>query len=93
MNTNVDLIISGTELFNELKIDSLAAKYTPTNHKNLYNLKQFKECFGYFFRKGSAAERSFMNLQDFEAVLKSAKKLQNQQVIINLNVFQIKTAN
>lgn len=75
MNTNVDLILSGTELFNQLNMKQIDE---PKNHQILSDLHQFKECFSYFFRKGSAAERSFLNLQDFDKVIHATKNLKQQ---------------
>lgn len=79
MNTNVDLIISGTELFKNLKLNE---QNGIRNHEMIGNLKQFKECFMHFFRKGSAAERFFTNSLDFEKVLDLVKNLKQQVRII-----------
>jgi hypothetical protein len=81
LNTNVDLILSATSLFNELNINSnkqndIAWK----NHHKLNNLNEFKECFINFFKKGSAAERSFTNLDSFNKVLKAAENLKQKDV-------------
>lgn len=75
MNTNVDLIISGTELFKILK---LSKEYDIKNHDMIKNLKQFKECFMHFFSKGSAAERFFTNSQDFDKILALVQNLEQQ---------------
>lgn len=42
-NTNVDLILSGTDLLNNLDLKADDSK----NHHVLTNLKDFKECFKY----------------------------------------------
>lgn len=75
MNTNVDLIISGTELFKILK---LSKDNDIINHDMIRNLKQFKECFMHFFSRGSAAERFFTNSQDFENILEIVQNLKQQ---------------
>jgi ADP-dependent glucokinase len=76
------LIVPGIELFKKL---GLKSSLIPKSHKNLNNLNEFRECFGYFFRKGSAAERSFQNLADFDTVLDSVKDLSKQQWFIGGN--------
>ncbi len=79
MNTNVDLIVSGTQLIKELKIkEANLAK----NHQIINDLKEFKECFKYYFQKGSAAERFFDNFNDFEIVLNATESLVHKQVNI-----------
>ncbi|CAF0950549.1 unnamed protein product [Brachionus calyciflorus] len=77
MNTNVDLILSGTELFKKLNINQNAIK----NHEMIENLQQFKECFLHFFRKGSAAERFFSRPEDFNHILETVKDLKKQWFI------------
>jgi ADP-dependent glucokinase len=74
--------VAGVELFRKL---GLKPSLTSSNHGNLNNLNQFRECFSYFFRKGSAAERSFQSLADFETVLESVKSLNKQQWFIGGN--------
>jgi len=79
MNTNVDLILSGTDLFKTLKIDS-----TDNNTENcqaINSLMEFKQCFKYFFKKGSAAERSFRSQSDFDHVLDGTKNLKKKYFI------------
>ena len=68
-----------SELLKEINIKSAVE---PINHKSLSNLEHFKECFVYFFRKGSAAERSFQYIEDFETLLAPIPKLKKQQVSI-----------
>lgn len=75
MNTNVDLILSGVSLFKKL---NLAGSGDFKNHGTINDLTQFKECFKYFFQKGSAAERSFERLDDFQHVLHHTKDLKKQ---------------
>lgn len=78
MNTNVDLIISGTELFKNLEIEH---NEETKNHELISNLTEFKQCFKHFFRKGSAAERFFTNSNDFNQVLDAVKNLKQQWFI------------
>ena len=79
MNTNVDLILSGTSLLNALNISNTIDS---KNHGTINDLKQFKECFKYFFQKGSAAERSFEKLTDFQHVLSHTNDLKKQVNIL-----------
>jgi hypothetical protein len=48
------------------------------------DLNEFKECFKYYFQKGSAAERFFDNFNDFEIVLNATESLVHKQVKLNL---------
>lgn len=73
-NTNVDLILSGTQLFKGLQIKTTESK----NCQQIKSLSEFKECFLFFFRKGSAAERSFQSQQDFDHVIKATEKLEKK---------------
>jgi ADP-dependent glucokinase len=77
------LIVSGTELLKELNLKT--GLVNPVNHKSLSNLEHFKECFMYFFRKGSAAERSFNYVEDFETITSHIHKLRKQQWFIGGN--------
>lgn len=79
LNTNVDLIVSGTQLINGLRIKGTNLA---ENHQIINDLKQFKECFKYYFQKGSAAERFFDNFNDFEIVLNATESLVHKQVKI-----------
>ena len=76
MNTNVDLILSGPELLKSLRIDSFVANNN--NCQQIDSLNDFKECFKHFFLKGSAAERSFRNLKDFDMVIDATKSLEKK---------------
>lgn len=76
-NTNVDLILSGTQLFKGLQIKTTESK----NCQQIKSLSEFKECFLFFFRKGSAAERSFQSQQDFDHVIKATEKLEKKYFI------------
>ena len=68
----MDLILSGTSLFKKIDIKtSVPAK----NHVIINDLAEFKETFAFYFAKGSAAERSFANLDDFNTVLDTTKDL------------------
>lgn len=82
MNTNVDLILSATELLENLQIESTKSK----NCQNINNLIEFKECFKFFFKKGSAAERSFQSQQDFNLVLKATENLKKK---VNFKIFNL----
>ena len=82
LNTNVDLILSGAKLLKKLNLNS---KVEPKNHITIDNLNEFKENFMFYFGKGSAAERSFTNLDDFNKVLEATediKKQVRQQLLI-----------
>ena len=83
MNTNVDLILSATQLLNKLNAERPlnAAKF----HKNLDNIDQFNECFAYFFHKGSAAERHISHMDDFERILTATDDIDNKQVHSHYN--------
>ncbi len=74
MNTNVDLILNGPDLFRELKIDSNDSR----NCQQITSLADFKECFRHFFQKGSAAERSFREQKDFDSVIEATQSLKKQ---------------
>jgi len=74
MNTNTDLILNGPELFNQLKITSEESK----NCQYITSLGNFKECFGYFFQKGSAAERFFLEKKDFDTVIEATEYIDKQ---------------
>lgn len=77
MNTNVDLILSAIDLLKELHVkDELPANYHAIN-----SLGQFKGCFKYFFKKGSAAERAIINLDDFDHILNLTQNLKKQLFI------------
>jgi ADP-dependent glucokinase len=82
LNTNVDLILSGTDLFKAMNIDT---KSRPQPHEHIASLNDFKESFMYYFKKGSAAERSFKTLGDFEAVLAASESLKNKEWFIGGN--------
>jgi hypothetical protein len=77
LNTNVDLILSGTDLFRQLGKQSTQSAEAQ-NHHTIGNLGQFKECFKHYFQKGSAAERSFLYSKDFEQVLLASESLNKQ---------------
>lgn len=76
-NTNVDLILSGVDLFRKLDIHSSHSQ----NHPVINSLKEFKECFKFFFQKGSAAERSLERLDDFDTVISQTNGLDQQKEI------------
>lgn len=76
INSNVDLIVPGVELLLKLNI-------TPGNdfnHDQLYTLDHLQETFSHFFRKGSAAERAFMDDKLFRKIVSEAEKLSNPKV-------------
>lgn len=76
INSNVDLIVPGVELLLKLNI-------TPGNdfnHDQLYTLDHLQETFFHFFRKGSAAERAFMDDKLFRKIVSEAEKLSNPKV-------------
>ena len=76
MNTNVDLILSGTDLLKSFAIGSI----NPKNCQKINDLKEFKECFKYFFQKGSAAERSFLSQQDFDQIIQATANISEKKV-------------
>lgn len=78
MNTNVDLIVSGPELLKTLEIVSTNK---PKNCEQVNSLSEFKDCFQFFFRKGSAAERSFRSLNDFNTVIDATNDLEQRYFI------------
>lgn len=76
INSNVDLIVPGVELLLKLNI-------TPgndINHHQLFSLDHLQETFSYFFKKGSAAERPFMDAELFRKIVSGAENLSNPQV-------------
>jgi hypothetical protein len=75
LNTNVDLILSGAKLLKKLNLNS---NVEPKNHITIDNLNEFKENFMFYFGKGSAAERSFTNLDDFNKVLEATEDIKKQ---------------
>ena len=82
VNTNVDLILSGTDLFKALDIKE---EGEVKNCQNIGNLGEFKACFKYFFKKGSAAERSFRAPDDFDTVITATQELANKKHFIGGN--------
>ena len=82
MNTNVDLILSGTDLLNALNINEVTEA---KNCQNIGDLTEFKSCFKHFFKKGSAAERSFRTAYDFDTVITATKALTNKKYFIGGN--------
>lgn len=82
VNTNVDLILSGTELFKALDIKEAGEV---KNCQNIGSLGEFKACFKYFFKKGSAAERSFRGSDDFDTVITATQELAKKKHYIGGN--------
>lgn len=82
VNTNVDLILSGTELFKALAIKEASEI---KNCQNIGSLGEFKACFKYFFKKGSAAERSFRTPDDFDTVIAATQELTSKRHFIGGN--------
>lgn len=80
-NTNVDLILSGVDLLQQLDINSSHSE----NHPIINSLKEFKECFKYFFQKGSAAERSLEKSDDFNAIISKTNGLAQQVMMQHFN--------
>lgn len=76
INSNVDLIVPGVELL--LKLNITPGNYF--NHDQLYTLDHLQETFSHFFRKGSAAERAFMDDKLFRKIVSEAEKLSNPKV-------------
>lgn len=82
VNTNVDLILSGTELLKALDIKEAGEV---KNCQNIGSLSEFKTCFKYFFKKGSAAERSFCAPDDFDTVIAATQELARKKHFIGGN--------
>lgn len=72
-NTNVDLIVSAIELFQSLNLTSNLE--CCVDHKIITSLNDFKQLFLYYFRRGSAAERFFLNQNDFMHVIEATESI------------------
>lgn len=81
INSNVDLIVPGVKLL--LKLNITPGNYF--NHDQLYTLDHLQETFSHFFRKGSAAERAFMDEKLFRKIVSEAEKLSNPKFYIGGN--------
>lgn len=77
LNTNVDLITAAIPLLSKLG----SAKVDSVNHPVINSLEEFKQTFTYFFQKGSAAERSISNLEDFNRITEATNDLNNHYFI------------
>ncbi|XP_062590693.1 ADP-dependent glucokinase-like [Saccostrea cucullata] len=81
INSNVDLIVPGVELLQQLDI----SPGEDFNHDQLFTLDHLQETFSHFFKKGSAAERAFMDADLFRKIVSEAEKLSNPQFFIGGN--------
>jgi ADP-dependent glucokinase len=79
-NTNVDLIVSAIELFQRLNLTSNLE--CCVDHKIITSLNDFKQLFSYFFRRGSAAERFFLNKNDFMRVIEATESIDKKVSLI-----------
>ena len=52
-----------------------------TNHPVISSIEEFKQTFSYFFEKGSAAERSISNFNDFNKIVDATNDLENHYFI------------
>ena len=72
-NSNIDLIVSATELFETLPGVNLPKE--AKNEEQLSNLNQLISTFVYFFDQGSAAERFVTDESLFSDLVNAARKL------------------
>ncbi|XP_005098113.1 ADP-dependent glucokinase [Aplysia californica] len=71
INSNIDVIVSGTELLNTLHISPAKRK----DHATINNIGQLQEAFAYFFAKGGAAERPFTDKAEYQRIIQAAETL------------------
>lgn len=70
-NANVDLIVSGVDLLTKLGLSPEKQQ----NHRSLKSLSDLQETFSYFFSRGQAAERIFVDPAVFSKVVTAASSL------------------
>jgi hypothetical protein len=58
-----------------------SSKVDSVNHPVINSLEEFKQTFSYFFEKGSAAERSISNIEDFNKITEATNDLINHYFI------------
>lgn len=81
INSCVDLIVRALPVFEALHIRPGSAK----DHAILKNFDDLQETFSYFFSKGSAAERSYMNKEEFDKMVSVAENISNSQYFLGGN--------
>lgn len=77
LNTNVDLIVPGLDLLKRLKT---ATNLKPYDHAIINSIDEFQQTFAHYFAKGSAAERFFSQLNDFNHIIEHCDSLDKKQV-------------
>ncbi|KAK3097938.1 hypothetical protein FSP39_014684 [Pinctada imbricata] len=81
VNSNVDLIVSGVDLLKALKLKPGEAQ----NLDQLNSLNDLQDIFNFFFTKGSAAERAFLNEEVYKQITRTAESLEDAQFYIGGN--------
>ncbi|XP_071116162.1 ADP-dependent glucokinase-like [Haliotis cracherodii] len=81
INSNVDLIVPGVQLLRNLGV----APGRPINHQVLSSISDLQETFAFFFRKGSAAERTFTVREPFLQVIEEAETFKTKELYIGGN--------
>jgi ADP-dependent glucokinase len=81
------LILSAVDLFRQLNLSPSASAEASggVNCHIINDLDQFRSCFKHFFRKGSAAERSFANETHFEYVVNASVNVRQKDWFIGGN--------
>ncbi|KAK7480016.1 hypothetical protein BaRGS_00028749 [Batillaria attramentaria] len=80
-NANVDLIVSGVDLLTKLGLSPGKQQ----NHNSLRSLSDLQETFSFFFSKGRAAERIFLDASVFSEVVEAASSLEEVEQFIGGN--------
>lgn len=69
INSNVDLIVSGTKLLSKMKIGPAP----PVDHEIMNSMDQFRETFALFFSRGAPGERYMSNEEVFRNLVHVAE--------------------
>ena len=77
VNVNADLIVSGKQLFEMLKLVPSGNK---KDHLVLKSLADLEETFSFYFEKGAGVERFFANQEEFINIVNSADNLEEKDV-------------
>lgn len=87
VNANVDLVVNGTELLRQLKVEP-GIKH---DHALLHTIAHLQETFHFSLSKGAAIERYFTDPDIFLEITQGATELEEMQVAASplLIVFQI----
>ena len=76
INSNIDVIVSGTELLNALQVSPGKMK----DHSTVNDVMELQEVFAYYFSKGRAAERPFTDQDTYEHIIRIAETLGHVEV-------------